>query len=286
MSVISDQGRCRLPAISIDSSIAVPSITGQKFGGRDVAVSAGFISIPSGDFTVDRAADVSQLPYTPAYPGQPPRPLGYDRQARRWLPVGPESIAPDGQSYFYTTVGSGSPELHVFNLSTHGDHVVFSGAGLSGRVTWNGDQIVATLPASPSGAAEAITIDPRTGTQHMLASPPSATEVPSDASTVYGFDASGHPVVRTGATAAGSLYEVSVYLGGGRQALIYSGTVGDAMDFNPYGAIADGSGLWLANEDNKYVWRWDPASGLRRYTLHGAGPTDGSIDTRPVGPCT
>lgn len=70
---------------------------------------AGFLALPSGEFTPDPAA-----PAGAAY---------YDAVVSRWLPVGPGAISRDGRHYAYTTGSNpsntpGPPRLHVVDAAS------------------------------------------------------------------------------------------------------------------------------------------------------------------------
>ena len=133
-------------------------------------------------------------------------------------------------------------------------------------------------------AAERVTIiDPESGTKASGSSAP--PPIPDGVSAGYGFDAAGRPIVRAGGVNEGDAYRIYIVLGGNRTQLIYSGIVGDSMDFSPFGPAVDGDSVWFGNSDNRYVWRWGASTGLKRFALMGAGPVGGPVDTRPAGPC-
>ena len=127
---------CQLPVASSDAPVDGNSSDGVRGHG-------GFLSLPSGVFTVD------------------PKSLGsYDAVAGKWLPVPPTWVAPDGSTYAYTRGAT----LHVVSVSGGSDQqftipysaqvVAFDSAGVYlEQVTPNSD-------AAPHGLG---LLDPATG---------------------------------------------------------------------------------------------------------------------------
>jgi len=88
---------------------------------------AGFLSYPTGQFSVDpngtfiqegtRYRSTSQ----PYLFGGAPEPGSYDLQLRRWLPVQPRSVSPDGSHYAY------SPDfgaIHIVDVASGTDRTI------------------------------------------------------------------------------------------------------------------------------------------------------------------
>ncbi len=57
--------------------------------------------------------------------GDPPAALAYDWSLKRWLPVRPEWVSPDGSQYAYTDSQS---RIHVVKVTSGADRVIASGA--------------------------------------------------------------------------------------------------------------------------------------------------------------
>src|SRR5689334_7094959 len=128
-------GVCRLPVLRIDSSGIPVSPSSPKYS-SDVTINAGWIDIPSGVFTPDAKADVTGLPFTPAYAGQTAHPRSYDAPQGRWLPVDQSQVAPDGRSYFYVSLETSPPQLRLHDLSSGKDRTLLVDPGHVEDVRW------------------------------------------------------------------------------------------------------------------------------------------------------
>lgn len=90
---------------------------------------AGFLEMPAGSFRADPSGSLTEASSgqyfvggSPALPGSfftPQR--SWDSAAKRWLPVPPQQVAPDGASYVYQD----GPEVHLVSLATGTDNVIF-----------------------------------------------------------------------------------------------------------------------------------------------------------------
>src|SRR5437764_5946518 len=77
---------------------------------------------------------------------------------------------------------------------------------------------------------------------------------------------------------------------GGQSTTIYSGTAGDAKDFDPEGLSFDAHGAWFGNFDGKLVWLWSRSSGLHGFPVSGLPTVPSAYNysdftVLPVGPC-
>ena len=272
--------QCRLPVITIDSSTVVPGAA--KFS-SDVSITAGWVSIPQGRLAPATNSEVQGLPFGRAYPGQAAQPRSYDSQYHRWLPVDQNQVSPDGAAYFYVAAYTSPLQVHVYSLPAARDVVVWSDLRNLEQVSWKGGALVIGL-TDADGSAESVTVDAKTGAVEGTTFSANASQaIPPPA--VYGFDAQGRAIVRLGGFETGEAYSIAIETGSPSSLTIYSGTVGDAMDFQPFGPAIDGPIIWFGNNDNRYLFEWSAASGLRRIQLEDAGPVGGVVNTRPVGAC-
>ena len=261
-----------------------------------VTNSAGFINIPGGAFQVDSSARVSDLPGggEPGY---------YSAQFKRWLPSGAQAISPDGTSYAYVTLlpaGStystaSASELHMYNLASKSDRRLWSYQGWIDRMQWTPTGIL--VDAHPLHGITSLwwLIDPTTGTatqqpggQDPMMLPPSA--IPSG---YHGYSSSGgndgRMLVRFGSRDAGTKFTIAID-DNGTITTIYSGTAGEAKDFDPDGISFDAHGAWMNNFDGKYIWLWSQSAGLRSFTINGGVPAPAgyqfvNISYFPAGAC-
>jgi hypothetical protein len=100
------------PAAVIDCSLPVYRWGGVTNGGNySIVGQYGFLSVASGRFSAD--------PTVAADSGT------YDWTYRRWLPVGMQQVLPDGSAYAYETELSDSYEIHLVQVATGADQVVY-----------------------------------------------------------------------------------------------------------------------------------------------------------------
>ncbi len=246
-----------------------------------MATSYGFVNIPTGTLRIDPNARVSDLP---AAPGMPP--ALYSAQLHRWVPATARSISPDGIAYAYTKLPTGqtysnftSSELHIYNVSTKTDRTLWTDADGIEVLAWDLNGIVASTVPREGGLQHLWRVDPSSGSVSALPAsadtpflPPSIQ--PEGGNYSYmGADSQGRAVFRLGSRDAGVKYRVVVVQSGRLIATIYSGTAGDAKDFDPGGIFFDVHGVWFSNFDGKVVWLWAQSSGLQSFKVSGLPPT-------------
>ena len=293
------KGGVATPADAFPCSLAVEAIsTAQNPGPYLVtSVSLGFVNIPGGGFQVDPAATVAGLPVG-AITGQ----NFYSTALKRWLPASIQTISPDGLSYTYvkllpagaTYSNATSSEVHVYDVATNSDRKVWSSSSSVELISWDGAGILVSATPFRGGAVLLWRIDPATGavSQAPMDADPTVLPVSAHAggsSTYLGSDGHGQYVHRLGSRDNGTKYSI-VVVASGKVTTIYSGTVGDSMDFDPVGVYSDGHGLWLGNDGGSRMWLWSPSSGLRSFPLTGLPPSPSgyaftSFAFMPAGAC-
>jgi hypothetical protein len=190
-------------------------------------------------------------------------------------------------------------ELHVYDLASAQDRVLWSYAGSIDVARWDLNGILARTVPPRGGGLIFWLIDPSTGTSTQ--EPPSAdpgrlTVLPGDANATGGVgygtsgqDAQGHSVFRIGSRAPGDKEWVFFESAPGQRVTIYQGTQGDATAFDPFGAFGDTTGIWFGDYYLTAIWHWDAGSGLRRVNLQGLPPLINAANShenvRPAGPC-
>lgn len=259
-----DANACRLPVIVDD----------ETSGTRKT--SAGFIDVASGQFAADSNVSFADLPY--GYGSSTPIDLhnaAYDPVVKRWLPS--TFISPDQRSYLYVTDKAGSSELHMYNVAQRTDITVWTSrdAILYEYLRWRSDGIYAqTTPFGGAGGSRAWRIDPVSGqateidmTSFMLPYP-NLVGSPGRVQ-VEGLDPD-RAVYITPGRITGAQYTAFVIIDGKRTD-IYSGVMGDQMDFDPVDVWYDGPRLWFANFDAQYLWSWTAATALTRHSVQIPG---------------
>ncbi|MGH7489749.1 MAG: hypothetical protein ACREMY_29720, partial [bacterium] len=100
-------GSSPIPITQVGFSCRLPLVESLAGGHAQ----AGFVSLPAGIFALD--------------PNAPASSVYYDRAVSRWLPVGPDAVAPDGFHYAFTdrpdTYQQSPPtraKLHVVSVRT------------------------------------------------------------------------------------------------------------------------------------------------------------------------
>jgi hypothetical protein len=152
---------------------------------------SGFVSYPGGSFTPDPSSDLSKSPYR----GSNATSVGglgvpsYDWSARRWLPVKPALISPDGGSYAYSeliyppagptpTDGPGpGPIGSKVHLVSASDRVLLDSHSLWEAVAYLGRQVYLIkmcLGGCGPGSGGLWTLDPATGALDQLVAPEEA----------------------------------------------------------------------------------------------------------------
>jgi hypothetical protein len=261
-------------------------------------MSAGFVNIPSGEFSVDPAAALQDLPADTSGLS-----ATYSSALTRWLPTGSRTVSPDGRSYVYVKwlpqdanystkgVTPTSTELHVVSATNKTDRKLWSTADLITIDVWDSQGILVDTSPKSGGSPGRWRIDPATG--RVTQTPPDADQpsLPYNALPASGImymtlgqDKLGRAVFRLGSRDPGTKYSV-VVVESGRATTIYSGVDGDATDFDPGGVYSDAHGLWLGNDDGSRIWLWTKSAGLRSFKVTGLPPVPGGtgVPTAPPG---
>lgn len=268
---------CALPVITTTS-------TGYPYLGPKI--SAGFVNIPSGEFSVDPGAALQDLPSDTSGLWS----ATYSSPLKRWLPADSRTISPDGRSYVYVKwlpedanysikgVTPTSTELHVVNAAKKTDQKLWSTADLIGIDRWDSHGILVNTSPKGGGPPGSWRIDPATGRVTQEPSDAGQASLPDNAlpqsGVMYmtlGQDKQGRAVFRIGSRDPGVKYSI-VVVESGRATTIYSGVDGDATDFDPGGVYSDAHGLWLGNDDGSRVWLWTKSAGLRSFKVTGLPP--------------
>src|ERR1700686_1456059 len=264
-------------------------------------VFAGFVNIPAGEFQVDPAATLHDLPSDTGGLWS----ATYSSPLKRWLPADSRTVSPDGRSYMYVKwlpenlnysrkgVTATSYELHVVNAAKKTDQKLWSTADLIGIDRWDSHGILVNTSRKGGGAPGSWRIDPATGRVRQEPSDAEQVSLPADAlprsgimSMTLGQDRQGRAVFRIGSRDTGTKYSV-VVVESGRATTIYSGVAGDATDFDPGGVYSDAHGLWLGNSwgnsDGSRVWLWTKSAGLQSFKVTDLPYSSGSLG--PAGEC-
>jgi hypothetical protein len=137
---------CRLP------------VTWAVQNGQSVTAKAGFLTFPSGTMLED--------------PSAPATSVFYDRTFSKWLPVARTAVSPDGKRYAYgegNAYLSHSGKLHVVDVATGVDRVIFSGSPLYAVVDFAAEGIYVTA-AAPEGYPRGLYLQNPAGGQARLIS--------------------------------------------------------------------------------------------------------------------
>jgi len=293
-------GGVAMSADTFPCSLAVDAISTAENPGQEpvTSLSLGFVNIPGGAFQVDPAATVVGLPVG-AITGQ----SFYSAALKRWLPASSDTVSPDGLSYTYvkllpagaTYTNATSSEVHVFDAVKNADRKVWSSPSSVQLVGWDSAGILVSATPFQGGQVQLWRIDPATGAVSPSPMDADPTRLPLSAllgggsSSYLGSDGHGQYVHRLGSRDKGTRYSI-VVVASGRVTTLYSGTVGDSMDFDPVGAYSDAHGLWLGNIGGSRVWLWSQSSGLRSFPTSGLPPAPAgyaftSFAFIPAGPC-
>jgi hypothetical protein len=253
------------------------------------------VTIPSGTFVADPAARQDGMPFSAMAANAAWEPATYDPVVKRWLSEYPERVSPDHQRYAYvvfkplmsSTTRYESAELRVYDLRTGADRLLWSHDGSIQDVTWKPDGLHLTTTPATGGQGDAWLVNPATGAASAAPSTPSpgTSNRVGVRSGTLGTDSQGRPVIIEGSRDPGVAYTIFVGGAGARRLVIYSGHMGDAMDFDPTWMVGDGDALWGANYDGTAIWRWTEAGGLQKYPLQGVAQHDMYVNVRVAGPC-
>lgn len=137
---------CRLPV-----TWGVPN-------GNTVTPKAGFLTFPDRALAEDATAPVNST--------------FYDRALSRWLPAQRAAVSPDGKRYAYTEGNAYqgiNGKVHVVDLTTGADTVIYSGGAVYSVVDFGSDGIYLTL-AAPEGAPRGLWLENPAGGQPRLIS--------------------------------------------------------------------------------------------------------------------
>jgi len=98
----------------------------------------------------------------------------YDRAFAKWLPVWRNSVSPDGTRYAYSKLAGNAYQntgsaLHVVNVATGADKVIYSGAGAYSVVDFETEGVYLTA-AVPEGYPRGLWLQSLTGGQPRLIS--------------------------------------------------------------------------------------------------------------------
>lgn len=247
---------CRLPLVERTSQYP------QK------TVAAGFVAVDSGTFQPDASA-----------PGDA---MTYDRVARRWLPVRPPAIAPDHSAYAYVVDLKESFQLHVHQIASGADRVVWAAPGGGGGfpIIWTSSGIEITTSPSGGGNTTGWVVPPAGGQPKKAPVQPITPEfVRTDVGTSFPdalhYEATfqGMSIVRD---PDGGVYLLAPDKS---RTLIHAA----GPDFDPSTFIADGSRLWAVNADGSAIWLWTQAGGLQQLPLHVT--PQASVTYWAAGPC-
>ncbi len=267
---------------------ALPVITTSSTGNPSLSfkISAGFVNIPTGEFWVDPAAALQDLPSDTGGPYS----ATYSSPLKRWLPVDSRTVSPDGRSYVYVKwlpvdanysikgVTPTSTELHVVNAAKKTDRKLWSTADQITIDLWDSQGIRVDTSPKRGGSPGVWRTDPATGV--VTQTPPDGAQagLPDNALPQSGImymtlgqDKQGRAVFRIGSRDPGVKYSI-VVVESGQATTIYSGVDGDATDFDPGGVYSDAHGLWLGNDDGSRVWLWTKSAGLQSFTVTGLSP--------------
>ena len=196
------------------------------------------------------------------------------------MPASTQAISPDGLSYTYvkllpagaTYADATSSEVHVFDVVKNSDRKVWSSPSEVELVSWDSAGILVSATPFQGGTVLLWRINPATGavSQAPMDADPSflpASALPGGGTSIsVGSDGHGQYVHRLGSRDNGTKYSI-VVVASGRVTTLYTGTVGDSMDFDPVGAYSDGHGLWLGNFGGSRIWLWSQSSGLRSFPV-------------------
>ncbi|HVH62261.1 MAG TPA: hypothetical protein VNA65_01540 [Candidatus Dormibacteraeota bacterium] len=130
---------CRLP------------VTWSVQDGQTITSKAGFLSFP------DRS--LAEDPTAPAHSSF------YDRAFSKWLPTWRVAVSPDGKRYAYTEGNAyqgTNGKVHVVDVATGADRVIYSGNAVYSVVDFNADGIYLTF-AAPEGAPRGLFLESPSG---------------------------------------------------------------------------------------------------------------------------
>lgn len=287
---------CSLPVIIYDQ-IPGPDPSQPWAGGSELAKLWGLVNTRTGQFTSDLSASrARQLPGDHAAPQK--QALSYSPEARRWLPVNPERISPDGMSYAYLGDAK-ARKLMRYDIATAQTTMLWDAGFQLWIIRWTARGIL--VGDSEPDPSRTWLVDPETGNPgQTVALPSSEADSPPGGAmfNTLGTTATGE-VIKEAALLNGSTVTIWVYYdpAGGKRVLIYSGTgptesvsnVNGVMwhkgsGFDPGAAVAEGAEIWFSTFAPSFtVWHWDKARGLGQVDVALADPN--ILATMPAGAC-
>ena len=277
---VSDAPNCQLPLL----------VTGPGPAPQAPSVTAGFVSPRTGEFQADPGATSNGMPFPAFYTSDTWRPVSYDAVLRRWLPVLPQAVSGDHGSFAYTVFKPLSPgktsgvvsssELHVYNLKTGKDRLLWAPAAELDLPTWKNGLIAVTTTPLDGGTVDGWLIDPGTG-RRTNTGPPGPDDM--FVKGWVGTDSQGRPIVMDGSR--GPRAEYSLIAADGSRIVIKAGGGAGPADFDPNGLVGDGNRLWGANFDGTALWMWTQNGGLRRLPLAAGPKKDIYVTYSVAGPC-
>jgi hypothetical protein len=117
------------PSLAAGLACEIPFVASDKRLYSTSDGTAGFLKVPEGTFRTDPSGAITQsvsgqysIGAAPVLPGQFFN--GYrwwDGEAKRWLPVPSQQIAPDGTRYVYQV----GPDIHLVTVATGADTVIY-----------------------------------------------------------------------------------------------------------------------------------------------------------------
>lgn len=254
----------------------------------------GFINVPTGDYHPDPNATIADLPHAAGA-----APAHYSAALKRWLPASPADISPDGKEYAFVTQSGSSSQLHIFDVPTRADRILWTYTASIGVDAWDENGILVVTVPFAGGVGVLWRIDPVTGSatrrpagEEIPTLPPFwALPPPGVGISPLGNDGKGTIVVRFGSRDPGTKFSVVlVNTAAHTETTLYSGVAGNANDFDPETALFDAHGIWMSNFDAKKLWLWTVSTGLARFPVTGlptvpAGIRGASVSFYSAGPC-
>jgi hypothetical protein len=281
-----DPTACRIPVVVDDNHTRSTTRT----------LIAGFLDVAAGQFTAEKNVSFAGFPdLAPLAPGAPPASGGalsfatYDPMVKRWIPS--NLLSPDQLSYLYVVWKGGSSELHTYDLVQRKDRIVWSIGTNIDVPFWRTDGIYASVNLYVPFDQQFWRIDPASG---------EATVIDGAVFTPYKPFMSGpgahlfwsgpdpeRMLYANGGRDPGTHYTEFVIING-KRVDIYSGVMGDHVNFDPSSVWFDGSRLWFSNFDSRYLWTWTASAGLVRYPIqipNATGDPTRPVTYRIAGPC-
>jgi len=299
--------KCRLPVIVYDQKPG-PDPTDPLNGGTEVMKLWGFVDTSTGAFTRDpKASPTKGMPVAPVYTdvtpartgAAPPVPaLSYSPGARRWFPVAPEWVSPDGLSYAYLGDIYGK-DLMRYDIATRQSIDLWHSAEQIDIVRWTARGILVDSAVSTGHWL----VDPATGA--VTPAPPPISPLPppypkksfGSAGTI-GTTTAGEPIGQA-EVLNGQTVTIWVYIdtAAHKRITIYhrTGPVGNLVTvdgitwhmgsgFEAGRLFATAGGIWFGTlAPTTSMWHWDPTRGLTRVDIHLVDKN--LLRIVPAGPC-